>query len=233
MTIVKRKKNKSYTVLSNYHLKDNQLSLKAKGLLSIMLGLPDDWDYSASGLETLSNDGETSTRTALQELENNGYLTRERIKDDKGKIIDWEYTVYESPKKSKPVDGNPVGEIPQLENQGQYNTYKYNTYKYKNRDISNNSNELLDISQKEKMFDEFWQLYPKKTDKKKAHDKFLKIVTDEMTFNEIILGAKRTVVAQSLAEGNQYVPMPSTWLNGERWNDEPYKQKQKKGNLAF
>lgn len=232
MTVVKRKKNKNYTVLSNYHLRDKNLSLKAKGLLSIMLGLPEKWDYSTSGLETLSNDGNASVRSALQELEKHKYLNRDKIRDDKGRVVDWEYTVYENPNDNKEEEKEtPHVEIPHVDNQAQYNTKELNTKELKNYDKSNNSNELLSLSKKEEMFNEFWTKYPKKTDKKRTYDKFMKIVKDEFTFNDILVGMSRTVIPQSKAEGNQYVPMPSTWLNGERWNDEPYKPKKKDGLL--
>lgn len=91
-------KTKDYTVMSNSHFRDKRMSLKAKGLLSMMLSLPNDWDYSTMGLTSLSSDGETSVRSALQELEEFGYLTRERIREG-GKIVDWEYNIYETPQK--------------------------------------------------------------------------------------------------------------------------------------
>lgn len=85
----------------------------------------------------------------------------------------------------------------------------------------------------EEWFNEFWSRYPKKLDKKKAHEKFLKIAKDEMTFNDILVGMNRTVIAQAKAEGTDFVPFPTTWLNGERWNDEPYKPKKKAEGTLF
>ena len=95
MSVVRKHHNKNYTVMSNYHFMDKTLSLKAKGLLSLMLSLPEDWDYSTKGLETLSQDGNTSVRSALNELEEHEYLIRERVFDG-GKIVDWEYHIFES-----------------------------------------------------------------------------------------------------------------------------------------
>ena len=115
-------KNKNYTVLSNHHFRDKNLSLKAKGLLSLMLSLPDDWDYSINGLVKLSSDGEASVRTALSELEKNKYLFRKRIYKD-GKIVDWEYIIYENPLQQENLDV----ENQQVENQGQLNTKEQNT----------------------------------------------------------------------------------------------------------
>lgn len=95
MSVIKKHHNKNYTVMSNYHFMDKNLSLKAKGLLSLMLSLPEDWDYSTSGLETLSSDGNTSVRSALHELEEHEYLFRERTYDERGKISDWTYHIFE------------------------------------------------------------------------------------------------------------------------------------------
>lgn len=97
MGVFRVEKTKNYTVMSNYHFKDKKISWKAKGLLSTMLSLPEDWDYSIKGLEAMSTDGNKAVRSGLKELEENGYLTRTAIRDDKGIIRDWDYTIYENP----------------------------------------------------------------------------------------------------------------------------------------
>lgn len=97
MSVIRKHHNKNYTVMSNFHFLDKKLSLKAKGLLSLMLSLPDDWDYSTSGLENLSSDGNTSVRSALKELEEHEYLIRERVFEN-GRIVDWEYHIFECSK---------------------------------------------------------------------------------------------------------------------------------------
>lgn len=97
MGVFRVEKTKNYTVMSNYHFKDKKLSWKAKGLMSTMLSLPDDWDYSIRGLEAMSTDGNKAVRSGLKELEENGYLTRTAIRDEKGIIRDWDYTIYENP----------------------------------------------------------------------------------------------------------------------------------------
>jgi hypothetical protein len=89
--------------MSNYHFKEKKMSLKAKGLLSLMLSLPDDWNYSISGLVTLSKDGKDSVMSALSELEKFGYLTRERVVNDKGQFAGVEYNIFEEPQQEKPV----------------------------------------------------------------------------------------------------------------------------------
>ena len=114
MAVARTHHNKNYTCMSNYHFQDRQLSLKAKGLLSLMLSLPDTWDYSISGLASLSSDGETSVRSAVKELEEHNYLKRTPIREG-GKIVDWEYDIYETPLEILDVE-NPQVESPPLEN---------------------------------------------------------------------------------------------------------------------
>ena len=97
MSTFRVNKNVNYTVMSNYHLQDKKLSLKAKGLLSYMLSLPDDWDYSLKGLTIGCKDGLDSVRTAVLELEEHGYVRRQKVRNARGQIIDYDYQVYESP----------------------------------------------------------------------------------------------------------------------------------------
>ena len=88
---------KDYTVMANHHLKDWRLSLKAKGLLSMILSLPDDWNYNMKGLATLSRDGIDSVRSTIRELENFGYISRSRQRLVGGQLGESEYIVREVP----------------------------------------------------------------------------------------------------------------------------------------
>ena len=97
MTVFRVHKNENYTVLSNYHFKEKEMSLKAKGLLSLMLSLPDNWDYSAAGLVKLSKDGKDSVNAALKELETFGYLKRSQAVNANGTFGGYNYEIYESP----------------------------------------------------------------------------------------------------------------------------------------
>ena len=108
MAVFRIEKTKDFTIMSNHHLRNKYLSLKAKGLQSLMISLPDIWSYSLKGLAKISKDGVESIGTALQELEKQGYLTRRQIRDDRGKFLDLEYTIHEIP--VTPVD-NPFPEI--------------------------------------------------------------------------------------------------------------------------
>lgn len=106
MSIIRVNKTKNYTVLSNHHFKEKAMSLKAKGLLSLMLSLPDDWNYSIAGLVSLSKDGKDSVMAALAELEKFGYLHRLRTTNSKGQFSGVEYNIYEEPQQSNPVAEN-------------------------------------------------------------------------------------------------------------------------------
>ena len=103
MSVIRVHKTANFTVMSNYHFKEKKMSLKAKGLLSLMLSLPEDWDYSISGLTTLSKDGKDSVMSALGELEKFGYLSRRRVTNDKGQFAGVEYNIYEQPQPGTPV----------------------------------------------------------------------------------------------------------------------------------
>ncbi|MFR8112566.1 helix-turn-helix domain-containing protein [Faecalibacterium sp.] len=110
MSTFRVNKNVNYTVMSNHHLQDKRLSLKAKGLLSYMLSLPDDWDYSLKGLTIGCKDGLDSVRTAVLELEEHGYVRRQKVRNAKGQIIDYDYQVYESPVEDAPAVPGKEGE---------------------------------------------------------------------------------------------------------------------------
>lgn len=116
MSIMRVHKTSNFTVMSNYHFKEKKMSLKAKGLLSLMLSLPDDWDYSVAGLATLSKDGKDSIMSALQELEKFGYLTRVRLTNDKGQFAGIEYNIYEQPQPKNPIAEKPISDNENAEN---------------------------------------------------------------------------------------------------------------------
>ena len=107
MAVCRVEKNKNYTTMSNYHLRDPDLSNKARGLLSTMLSLPDNWDYTTRGLAKICKDGVDGITAQLRELEQYGYLIRNRIRDTSGRIVDMEYIIYERPHPASPDTENP------------------------------------------------------------------------------------------------------------------------------
>lgn len=136
MGVIRVNKTKNYTVLSNHHFKEKAMSLKAKGLLSLMLSLPDDWNYSVSGLVKLSKDGKDSVMSALSELEKFGYLHRSRLVNEKGQFSGIEYNIYEQPQAEFPIAEkenavNPISANSPAENPPQLNTNKLITKKNK------------------------------------------------------------------------------------------------------
>jgi hypothetical protein len=130
--------------MSNTHFKEKKMSLKAKGLLSLMLSLPDDWNYSVSGLVTLSKDGKDSVMSALGELETFGYLERVRTINDKGQFSGIEYNIFETPQQEKPISENQNTDKPILDNTNAENPPLLNTNKLNNK----NNKELIELNTK-------------------------------------------------------------------------------------
>ena len=97
MAVFRVERNKGYTVMSNHHLRNKELTLKAKGLLSQMLSLPEDWDYTLAGLSQINRESIDAIRTAVWELEKAGYIKRRQGRDEKGKMTAIEYTIYRQP----------------------------------------------------------------------------------------------------------------------------------------
>ena len=167
MAVFRVVKNKNYTVMSNYHLRDMRLSLKAKGLLSVILSLPENWDYSVHGLSYICKEGVDAIRQAIWELERAGYIFRSRVRNAKGQLKNAEYVIYEEPQENcketaepmeefpvseepmhdMPVSENPMQAAPTLEDQTQekptqLNKYKTNTLPQKGKinSVRNESN---------------------------------------------------------------------------------------------
>lgn len=116
MAVFRINKTRDYTVMSNHHLRNTALSLKAKGLLSLMLSLPDNWDYTTKGLAAICKDGIDSICSTVNELERHGYIIRERTRNEKGQLKEIEYTILEQPKTVLPEQEKPKRENPVLEN---------------------------------------------------------------------------------------------------------------------
>ena len=146
MSVCRVVKTRDFTIMSNHHLKNKNLSLKAKGLLSYMLSLPEDWNYTIGGLTVVCMEGRDAIREAVKELERQGYVVRTRVRDEQGRLRNAEYTIYEVPHsvQDKPASENPeqgkaaqeksiqedsVQENPRQLNTKQVNTYPSKTYK--------------------------------------------------------------------------------------------------------
>lgn len=112
MAVFRIEKTRDYTVMSNYHLRDMSLALKAKGLLSLMLSLPENWDYTMKGLARICKDGIDSISGGIRELEAHGYLIRSRVRGANGQLGSIEYTILEQPKAPSPTQEKPIRENP-------------------------------------------------------------------------------------------------------------------------
>ena len=119
MAVFRVERNRGYTVMSNHHLRNKELSLKAKGLLSQMLSLPEDWDYTLAGLSLINKEKIDAIREAVRELERAGYIVRSRERDAKGRLRGAEYVIYEQPQ--PPTSDLPTLENPTLDNPTQEN----------------------------------------------------------------------------------------------------------------
>ena len=142
MSVFRVEKNKGYTVMSNHHLRNHALSLKAKGLLSQMLSLPEDWDYTLQGLAQINKESIDAIREAVRELERAGYIKRSRERDERGCLRGTVYTIYEQPHaeptpeeptQEKPALDNPTLEKPMLEKPTLENPMQLNTKSIKKR----------------------------------------------------------------------------------------------------
>ena len=150
MSVFRVERTGDYTVMSNHHLKNRALSLKAKGLLSLILSLPDDWDYTLRGLAYISLESVDSVRKAVTELENEGYITRTRTRDEQGRLRGTEYIIREQPVSEEPISEKPVSEKPILENPTQLNINIYNKNKssvYEEINQSNQSKEAAELTE--------------------------------------------------------------------------------------
>lgn len=138
MNRIVRKKNENYTIISNVCVRDNRLSLKAKGLISLVMSLPDDWDFSINGLCAITKEGKAAIYAAINELKDYGYCSIETTRDDKGRIVGNDYTFYE-----QPYAENQYTDYPHTENQDTDNPYT------DNQDLENQTQIIKDINKEQ------------------------------------------------------------------------------------
>ena len=134
MAVYRVQRTRDYTVMSNYHLKDKGLTLKSKGLLSMILSLPEEWNYTTRGLASICKEGVDAIGSALKELETAGYIVRRQLRGTNGRITDTEYIIYEQPQPKKPDmlppdTENPDMVKPDTEKPAELNIEKSNTEK--------------------------------------------------------------------------------------------------------
>lgn len=221
-------KNKNYTIMSNYHLKETTMSLKAKGLLSVILSLPPGWDYSIAGLVAISKENETAIKSALRELKQFGYLriTKHMPNETESGRIEYSYDIYEEPSEAlieefQSTEKQGVENQP-LENQGQLNTNNQIT---KNKIFNDKNNNDQPAKPADSVlaaeFEELWKQYPRKqgkTNALKAYVKARKAGIDKQTVQDGITAYNEQIKANNT--NIKYVKQGSTWFGQHCWDDE-------------
>ena len=226
MSVFKKESSENYTIMSNYHLQDNNLSLKAKGLLSVMLSLPDEWDYSSRGLSTICKETKDTINKILKELEESGYLERKAVYLN-GKISDWEYIIHSNNLciKKQDIEKQDI-DIQDIEKQDieSYDGNKILTNKLLNNKLLNNkkkNNKKEKENFNQSLFDKFWNAYPKKVSKGNAEKWFIKNQPSEELVDLMVSKLELLKTTnQWLSKNGQYIPYPTSWLNSKGWDDE-------------
>lgn len=249
MAVFRVEKNHSYTVMANHHLRDERLSLKSKGLLSLILSLPDDWRISIEGMTQFSSDGKDAIRSAIRELTDAGYITRAQTHSEAGTFSGYDYIVHETPVASpssgfptmeKPTTENPTTENPTLRNTDRLSTILPPIVPHE-RDggplPEGEAREGGDVSEsgtppkrkrratksapdyRPDTFSRFWAAYPRGEDKQGAIAAWDELKPDDATLQAM----SRALVRQKASEEWQRgigIPYAVRWLRRRRWEDE-------------
>lgn len=221
--------------MSNYHLRDKNLSLKAKGLLSQMLSLPVDWDYTIQGLCSINKENETAINSTLNELKDNGYLkvTKKMPNETKSGRIEYVYDIYETPKQEgEKQDLENLGvefqgvEFQGLENQGQINTEELSTEITSTEEINKDNLKEKSIKKEKdsllvQEFEIIWARYPRHEGKQNALKSYIKARhegVDMVTIKDAVESYRR--MCESERREKRYIKQGSTWFNQRSWEDE-------------
>lgn len=189
-----------FTQIPNDWLRDERLSLKAKGLLAQLLSHADGWSLSMATLAKANHCGKDAIRSAVRELEESGYLARVQNRSDGGEFADTLW-VTSSPIAENPTPVNPTPVNPPTKN-------------------TNSKNTNLEYA----LFDKFWELYPRKVGKASARKAFKKYESQAYA----ILGGLEKMLSDPNLPPIEFIPYPATWLNREGWEDAPYPQREVK-----
>lgn len=244
MAVYRVEKTHDYTVMANHHLRDERLSLKAKGLLSMLLSLPDDWEISIRGLASIVTDGVGAVQTGINELIEAGYIVRRRQHADTGAFTGFEYIIHEVPPCTEnPYTANPYTGKPYTENPAQSSKDKLSTIPpiVPHEGDDSLSLALLDSSlgdgadeakpkrkrratksapdYRPDTFARFWAAYPRGEDKQGAIAAWDELKPDDATLQAM----SRALVRQKASEEWQRgigIPYAVRWLRRRRWEDE-------------
>ena len=244
MAVYRVEKTHDYTVMANHHLRDERLSLKAKGLLSMLLSLPDDWEISIRGLASIVTDGVGAVQTGINELIEAGYIVRRRQHADTGAFAGFEYIIHEVPPCTEnPYTANPYTGKPYTENPAQSSKDKLSTISpivpHEGDDslslaaLDSSLGEGADEAKPKRKrraaksapdyrpdtFARFWAAYPRGEDKQGAIAAWDELKPDDATLQAM----SRALVRQRASEEWQRgigIPYAVRWLRRRRWEDE-------------
>src|SRR5699024_6157764 len=226
-TFVRVKKNKNYTTIHNGFIKRKDLSWKAKGIMTYLLSLPDDWVVNLDEIKRNASDGESSFRSGWKELKDAGYVSKQSIRDEvTKKILKWETIIKEIPDEEKNhnvgnhnVESHQVGNH-QVDNHKLLSTKELST----NKLITNiqkehqPSDDGQSISER---FEVLWKEYPRKEGKKKAFASYKRALKNGVTDEEIMEGLEKyNQYIKKEKTDRKYIAHGSTWFNENRWQDE-------------
>ena len=218
MSVVRVNHNTNYTVMSNHHLRNLNLSLKAVGLLSKILSLPPNWDYTIEGLAAICKDGVTAVKSALKELKDEGYLVITKLMPDKTKSgrIEYIYDIYEQPQEKQALEKQEVENL-QVEIQAVENRRQLN------KDISSKdvlSKEELKTDYKEE-FENLWSIYPNKKGKANALNDYVKARKSGVSFDDVLAGVYNYIEYINMEKTpERYIKHGSTWFHQHCWEDD-------------
>lgn len=235
MAVMRVEKSANYTVMSNCHLDDTRLSLKAIGLLSKILRLPDDWDYTLEGLAHICKEGKDAIRSAIVELERAGYIERRQTHAADGSFAGNEYIVREAPVDAdaapsldnpttvSPSSGNPSTDNPSTGNPTQPSTIS-TKYLDTNTPLTPQRGRRAPKKValwKPERFAAFWQYYPRGESKQAAIAAWDKLRPDDALIDDIARALKRQMASEEWQRGVG-IPYAATYINQRRWEDEPH-----------
>lgn len=250
MAVMRIIKNNNFSIVSNAIIRDTNLSLKARGLFILMLSLPEGWEFSVRGLSKIAGEGLDAIRSGLHELEEQGYLSRQRKRNAEGKLGDMEYILYEEPQKPKaeaPTEETstvvePMQEIPTKAESTQINKdINNNRLNQEQREREElkllsrlNSQPLpLETAQlQNEYFKRFWLMYPRKAKQFQAQFAWNALPVDVELYEKILKAVERYSKTRQWAD-KTYVPYPENFLDGKRWEDDiPTDAPKKKNDVA-
>jgi len=220
MGVIRVEHNSNYTTMSNRHLRDERLSLRAIGLMSKMLSLPEDWDYTVKGLCAIVKEGREAVRKALMELEAAGYLVREQGRSSGGNFAGNDYTLYEGPRDivsplpKKPTTVKPTSVSPTTVNPPQLNNLN-------NKETKEQKHAPAASAKWEpEMFERFWKAYPCHKDKVGARREWDRLKPDRKLMMSMSAALARDKASDTWQRGIG-IPYACRWISHRRWEDMP------------